>query len=223
LHFFEPAFGPEAVWSLLEGARGVVDRRHGFSTYLRMSTRPIDQSLADPVRTRLGLDEWRRQTLLGGYRLIEAREAQPDLPPDAPVVQIVASGAIVPEAVEAARFLQKEEVAANVIVVTSAQRLFAELHDRRLSSIRDRRPDALGHLATLLPAGERHAPIVSVLDGASHALSFLGGAYGVPVIPLGMDTFGQSGTVADLYGYAGIDAEHIIEAALLASEIAVRG
>jgi pyruvate dehydrogenase E1 component len=222
LHFFEPAFGPEVVWSLLEGARGVVDRRHGVSTYLRMSTRPIEQSLADPVRARLGLDEWRRQTLLGGYRLIEAREAAPDLPADAPIVQIVASGAIVPEAVEAARFLQKEEVAANVIVVTSAQRLFAELHDRRLASIRDRRPDALGHLATLLPAGERHAPIVSVLDGASHALTFLGGAYGVPVIPLGMDTFGQSGTVADLYAYAGIDAEHIIEAALLASEIAVR-
>jgi pyruvate dehydrogenase E1 component len=223
LHYYEPAFGPEVVWSILEGARGVVDRQHGFSTYLRMSTRPIDQTLADPVRARLGVEEWRRQTLAGGYRLIEAREAQPGLPPDAPVVQIVASGAIVTEAVEAARFLQKEEVAANVIVVTSAQKLFGELHDRRLASIRDRRPDSLGHLATLLPPSERRAPIVSVIDGASHALTFLGAAYGVPVIPLGMDTFGQSGTVSDLYAYAGIDAEHIIEAALLASEIAVGG
>ena len=61
-----------------------------------------------------------------------------------------------------------------------------------------------------------------MIDGASHALAFLGAAYGVPVIPLGVDTFGQSGTVADLYAYAGIDAEHIIEAALLATEIAAR-
>jgi pyruvate dehydrogenase E1 component len=222
LHFYEPAFGPEVVWSMLEAARGVLDRRHGFSTYLRLSTRPIDQSLAESVKARLGVEEWRRQTLLGGYRLIEASEANPELPPDAPIVQIVASGAIVTEAVEAARFLQKEEVAANVIVVTSAQRLFAELHDRRLSAIRDRTRDSLGHLATLLPPAERRAPIVSVLDGASHALTFMGAAYGVPVIPLGMDTFGQSGTVSDLYAYAGIDAEHIIEAALLASEIAQR-
>ena len=213
-----------ARWSgrMLEAARGVIDRRTGFSSYLRLTTRPIDQALADPVRNRLGEDEWRRQVLLGGYRLIEASEASPALPPDAPVVQIVASGAVVPEAVAAARFLQNEEVAANVIVVTSAKRLFAELHDRRLSAIRDRRPERLGHLATLIPAAERRAPIVSVIDGASHALTFLGAAWGAPVIPLGMDTFGQSGTVADLYAYAGIDAEHIIEAALLATELTVR-
>ncbi len=109
-----------------------------------------------------------------------------------------------------------------MIVVTSAKRLFAELHDRRLSAIRDRRPERLGHLATLIPAAERRAPIVSVIDGASHALTFLGAAWGAPVIPLGMDSFGQSGTVADLYAYAGIDAEHIIEAALLATELTVR-
>ena len=222
LQYFEPAFGPEVVWALLEAARGVVDRQHGFSTYLRLTTRPVDQKLADPVKARLGLGEWRRQTLLGGYRLIEASEANPALPPDAPVVQIVTSGTLVTEAVEAAKFLQKEEVAANVIVVTSARRLFAELHDRRLSAIRDRLPDRLGHLATLLPPGERRAPIVTVMDGASHALTFMGAAYGVPVIPLGADTFGQSGSVADVYRYAGIDAEHIIEAALLATEIASR-
>ena len=187
-----------------------------------MSTRPIDQSLANPARERLGLEEWQRQVLAGGYRLIEAREAAPDLPADAPIVQIVASGTVVPEAIEAARILHAEEIAANVVVVTSAQRLAAELHGKRINAIRDRLPDQLDHLATLFPAGERRAPLVTVMDAASHALSFLGGAYGVPVIPLGVDTFGQSGTVPDLYAYAGIDSEHIVEAALLATEIAAR-
>jgi pyruvate dehydrogenase E1 component len=165
------------------------------------------------------VDEWRRQVLAGGYRLIEAREEAPDLPADAPVVQIAVSGAIVPEAIAAARALHREEVAANVIVVTSARRLSDALHDARMGAIRDRLPGRLGHLETLFPEAERGAPIVTVMDGASHALSFLGGAYGVPVIPLGVDGFGQSGDVAALYAYAGIDAEHIVEAALLATEV----
>ena len=53
---------------------------------------------------------------------------------------------------------------------------------------------------------------MTVADGASHALSFIGGVFGAPVVPLGVDTFGQSGTIPDLYAYAGIDAEHIVEA-----------
>ena len=60
---------------------------------------------------------------------------------------------------------------------------------------------------------------MTVADAASHALSFVGGAFGAPVVPLGVDTFGQSGTIPDLYDYAGIDADHIVEAAILALEL----
>ena len=45
------------------------------------------------------------------------------------------------------------------------------------------------------------------------------GSFGAPVVPLGVDTFGQSGTIADLYAYAGIDADHIVEAAILALDL----
>lgn len=219
LRAYEPAFAQEAAWCLLEGIRGCLDRVHGFGTYLRLSTRPVDQSLAEPVRGRLGDEEWRRQVVAGGYRLLEPRELDPQLPVHAPAVTVVAMGAVVSEAVEAVRFLVKEEVAASLVVVTSAERLSAELHGRRLNAIRDRAPGRLDHLATLLPPARRRAPIVTVLDGASHALAFIGAAYGAPVVPLGVDLFGQSGTVADLYAHAGIDVEHIIEGALHALEI----
>jgi pyruvate dehydrogenase E1 component len=63
--------------------------------------------------------------------------------------------------------------------------------------------------------------MVTVLDGASHTLGFLGAAFGAPVVPLGMDRFGQSGTIGDLYRYAGIDVDHIVEAGLLALELGV--
>ena len=79
-------------------------------------------------------------------------------------------------------------------------------------------PADLGHLATLFPESHRRTPIVTVMDGASHTLAFLGGAFGAPVVPLGTDSFGQSGTVVDLYAAMGIDAQHIIEAALLAAD-----
>jgi pyruvate dehydrogenase E1 component len=56
-------------------------------------------------------------------------------------------------------------------------------------------------------------PVVSVLDGHSHALAFIGSALGVPHFPLGVDSFGQSGTRGDLYRHYAIDAEAIARAA----------
>ena len=224
LRGYEPVFGREVVWTLLEGIRGCLepDAADGFATYLRLATRPIDQSLAATVEARLGVDGWRTAVLAGGYRLLEASDALEPLPPRSPVVQVVAAGSIVPEAVAAVRMLHHEEIAANLIVVTSAERLAAEQHGGRLAAVRTGGRDAVGHLGILIPAGERRAPIVTVADAASHALSFIGGAFGAPVVPLGVDTFGQSGTIADLYGYAGIDAEHIVEAAILALDLEAR-
>ena len=219
LRSYEPVFAREVVWTLLEGLRGCLTPGDGFASYLRLTTRPIDQALAEAVEARLGLDGWRDAVLAGGYRLIDAADALEPLPAGSPVVQIVAAGSIVPEAVEAVRTLHREEIAANLIVVTSAERLAADQHRSRLAAARTGARDRLGHLGTLIPAGQRHAPIVTVADAASHALSFIGGAFGAPVVPLGVDTFGQSGTITDLYRAVGIDADHIVEAAILALDL----
>jgi pyruvate dehydrogenase E1 component len=157
--------------------------------------------------------------LAGGYRLIDATSDAPSLPADAPRVVVAAVGAVVPEAVAAVQELHAEEIAADLVVVTSAERLASESHAGRLRSVRSGGPDRLDHLDVLLPAPVRRAPIVTVLDGASHTLSFLGSVYGVPVVPLGMDRFGQSGDLAALHDLAGIDSRHIVEAALLALEL----
>ena len=55
--------------------------------------------------------------------------------------------------------------------------------------------------------------------GASQSLAFLGSAFGVPVVPLGVDEFGQSASRADLYHAVGIDADQIVNAAMLALEL----
>jgi pyruvate dehydrogenase E1 component len=69
------------------------------------------------------------------------------------------------------------------------------------------------HLDEIIPADQRAAPIVTVQDGASHALAWLGSVYGAPSIALGVDEFGQSGARDDLYRHYGIDPEHIASAA----------
>ena len=219
LDFYEPAFAREVEWMLLEALRQCCDREHGLSSYFRLSTKPIDQSLMDEAVTRLGEAEIHRQTLLGGYRIVDRRAAAPNLA-TRDTVQIAAGGIMVPEAIAAARRLHEEGVAANVINLTSARRLYRTLREARGQLLVDARRDSdLGHLATLIPADERHAPIVTVQDGASHGLAFLGGIYGSPTVPLGMDQWGQSGLRADLYEYAGIDADQIVNAALLALEL----
>jgi pyruvate dehydrogenase E1 component len=222
LRSYEPVFAREVAWCLLEGIRGCLDPTDGFASYLRLATRPIDQSLANPILERAGVSAWRESVLRGGYRLLEATSPAEPLPPDSPVVEIVASGSVVPEAVAAVRLLHHEEVAANLIVATSAERLAAGQHGGRLSAIRRFGPDETGHLATLIPPAERRAPIVTGAGAASHALSFVGSAFGAPVVPLGSDEFGQSGTIPDLFASAGIDAQHIVEAALLAIDLADR-
>ena len=60
----------------------------------------------------------------------------------------------------------------------------------------------------------RATPLVTVLDGHPHTLSFLATVNRVPHAALGVAQFGQSGAIEDLYRYNGIDTDSIIRAAL---------
>jgi pyruvate dehydrogenase E1 component len=191
---FEPAFAREVEWILLDGLARLADRRDGESLYLRLSTRPVDQSLAlSPT------PEHRAAVLRGGYRLIDAR-GEPGWDPDRNAVHIFATGVMVTEAAEAARQLRPRGILASVFVVTSADLLYRGL--------REARP----YLETLVGADEEDVPVVSVIDGHSHALAFIGSALGVTQLALGVDHFGQSGSRGDLYRHYGIDAAAIARA-----------
>jgi pyruvate dehydrogenase E1 component len=55
---------------------------------------------------------------------------------------------------------------------------------------------------------------VTVIDGHPTTLSWLGAVHGHRVQALGVEHFGQTGTIADLYAHYRIDQDAIIEAAL---------
>ena len=208
----EPAYAVALDWLLCDG----LDRLSapdGDSLYLRLSTRPLDQAPFTAARDRLGAERLRSDVLRGGYRLIEPPEGT-DLVP----VVLAASGAVMPEVVAAAALLAAEGVAATVVDLTSADRLYREWRTSLRDAARgDRRGDPGHlHLATLLFPPERTAPIVTVHDAASHALAWLGSVFGTPVVPVGVDGFGQSGTIEELYGIFDLLPEQIVNAALVA-------
>jgi pyruvate dehydrogenase E1 component len=98
---------------------------------------------------------------------------------------------------------------ADVVCLTSADLVFRALRARQ--GLDERASDRI--LDEIFPV-QRAAPIVSVLDGHPHTLSFLGAVRHVPIACLGVDDFGQSGDVDDLYEYFSIDADTIVGAAL---------
>jgi pyruvate dehydrogenase E1 component len=192
--YWDPAFAVETEWILLDALRGLAEGS-GEAAYLRLSTRPVDQTLAPAPSPA-----YRAGVLRGAYRLLDAR-GESGWDPDANAVSLFAAGVAVPEAVQAARELREHGVLASVFAVTSPDRLYRGL--------REPRP----YLEELVSAEEEGVPVVSVLDGHSHALAFIGAALGVPQTALGVDDFGQSGTRADLYRHYGIDAAAVARAA----------
>ena len=203
LLFYEPCFAQEVEWLMLEGLRQCCDRKNGNSTYLRLSTKVIEQAPFQQALARIGADELQRQVLAGGYRLSEANDTDNQYK-----VQLVTCGAMLPEVFEAAEFLRSEGVAANVLNLTAPGALYRLWQMARIKGQKH-----YGQLDLLFPPDERQAPIITVQDGASHALAWLGSVYGARVTALGVDDFGQSGNRADLYHHFGLDVPGIVEAA----------
>jgi pyruvate dehydrogenase E1 component len=196
---WEPAFGQDLEWTLLH-ALGQLGRVGGTSAYFRLSTRPIDQSLAalplDPVLR----EERRRGVIAGGYVLRRAALR--------PSLILVGVGVVVPEVLVAADALDAAGLPADVICLTSPDLVFRAFQARRGLDTAD---DAI--LDMLFPA-TRRAPVLTVHDAHPHTLSFLGGVHLTPVTCLGVTDFGQVGDVGDLYRHFGIDADTIVGAAM---------
>jgi pyruvate dehydrogenase E1 component len=211
---YEPAFACEVEWLLLEALRLIQDRAQGRAVYLRLSTRTVDQTLLGPARDRLGEAALRAQVLRGGYRLLD-HEGRPGYEPGANVVALAASGVTVPEAIEASRALAAEGIHANVLALTSPRLAYESWRRELAAGVQGGAPSDGSWLRGLVTDDEREGevPLVTVADGHSHGLAWLGSALGLPQVALGVDAFGQSGSRADLYRHYGIDAGSIAGAA----------
>jgi pyruvate dehydrogenase E1 component len=208
--FAEPAYARALDWLLCD-AIGRLHDPGGESVYVRLTTRPIDQAPFTHAVERVGEETLRRQVIAGGYCLRESVV-------EGPVVNLAASGAVMPEVLAAAHVLEEEGVRARVLDLTSIDRLFRAWRERvrHAVSTATRPSNAVGPLVELFPPGTETAPIVTVHDAAPHSLAWLGSIHGARVAPLGVENFGQSGELDEVYRCHQLDGDAIVNAALFA-------
>jgi len=208
---FEPAFVDElavilafALDYIQRDGGGELSERNwlrdetGGSVYLRLSTRPIEQIKREMTA------ELRQAIVDGAYWL---RKPGPNCQ-----VVVAYTGAVAPEAIQAVGLMAEDRRDVGLLAVTSADRLNAgwaaawRARERGLVQARS-------HIERLFAGLPRHCGIVSVLDGHPATLAWLGAVEGHRMRPLGVEHFGQTGSIAELYRHYGIDTHAIIAAA----------
>jgi len=208
---FEPAFVDELAAILAfacdyiqRGGEGETSERNwlrdetGGSVYLRLSTRPIEQI------KRAMTPELRQAIVDGAYWL---RRPGPNCQ-----VVVAYTGAVAPEAIQAVGLIAEDRRDVGLLAVTSADRLNAGWTAAQRARERGL-VHARSHIEKLLADIPAHCGIVSVLDGHPATLAWLGAVHGHAVRPLGVEHFGQTGSIPELYRHYGIDANAIVAAA----------
>ncbi len=197
---YEPAHVDELA-AILRFGLDHIQQPAGCSLYLRLSTRVVEQPVRDLAP---GLAQ---SIVEGGYWLRE--------PAPGAEIAIVCMGAITPDALAAWESVARDFAGAGLLVVTSADRLHRDWLDRRRGRRTATARAAAGDLSPverlLAPLG-RNARLVTVLDGHPLTLSWLGGVGPHRVVPLGVEGFGQSGDIPDLYRALRLDSAAIIDA-----------
>jgi pyruvate dehydrogenase E1 component len=174
----------------------------GGSLYLRLSTRPLEQ----PGRSMTA--ELERDILAGGYW---HRAPGPNCE-----LVIAYTGALAPEAIEAAGLIGEDRRDIGLLAVTSADRLHAGWSGAQRAREAGA-SHAQSHVERLLSDLPPYCVLVSAVDGYPATLSWLGSVHGHRARGLGVEHFGQTGTIADLFRHYGLDSQGIVRAAECAS------
>lgn len=209
---FEPAFADELAvimeWAfdyLQRDGDGDPDERTwlrdetGGSVYLRLTTNPLEQ----PGKRHD--DAFRQGTIDGAYWL---RPPGPNCS-----VVIAYQGAVAPEAIAAAGIIGEHRRDVAVLAVTSADRLNAGWTAAQRARARGNR-QARSHIERLLGDLPRDCLIVTAIDGHPATLAWLGAVGGHQTVPHGVEHFGQTGTIGDLYRHFGLDRQSLAQSVL---------
>jgi pyruvate dehydrogenase E1 component len=170
----------------------------GGSVYLRLSTRTVEQPQRD-MTPALEAD-----IVDGAYWM-----RRPG--PNAQVI-VAYTGAVAPEAIEAVGLMAEDRRDVGLLAVTSADRLNAGWTAAQRARERGL-VHARSHIERLLAEVPPHCGLVTVIDGHPATLAWLGSVMGQRTRSLGVEHFGETGTVQDLYRRHGIDAQSIVKAA----------
>jgi pyruvate dehydrogenase E1 component len=228
LRHYEPAFVDELALMMEESFR-LLQSPGGESVYLRLTTRTIRQ-VERPD------DGWKAGALAGGYWLREpapgaeaalvysgaiapealaAWEALKDDVPGLGLLAVTSPDLLHRGWTEKQRRRwapprNGEGVAA--LDCSQQSKIMSGGHDLAATHAKHG-GGGPSHVERLLAPLSPEAGLVTLLDAAPASLSWLGGVIGHKVSPLGIERFGQTGSLPDLYREYRLDVEAIVEAA----------
>lgn len=199
LSYFEPAYADELA-IIMRWGFAHMQAPDGGSVYLRLSTRVLDQP------SRALTPDLESAVLEGAYWRIEPQ-------PGADLV-VAYVGALAPEAEAAFAAMREDVPGAGLLAITSPDVL--QRGWTRALKARGEGRDEVAPVERLFAPLAPDARLVTLIDGPPAALAWLGGVRGHRVAPLGLERFGQSGDLPDLYRAYELDEEAILDAAATA-------
>ena len=215
ISMYEPCFAKELEWILLDSLNKIKLRQG--STYLRLSKKAIDQSTFILPEAPSEKDKLRSKVIDGAY-VLKNSSIQNGSEINDNLINIFCCGAIIPEVLEASKILEEWKVNVNVINVTGPGVLFQKYQNWVHSKFQNS-DDSPNPLLKLLDGINTKVPSITITDSHPHSLVWIGAALGSQTYSLGINDFGQSGEVEQLYEEYMLDTQTIVDACLDALNI----
>ena len=189
LTYYEPSYADELEF-LFFWALEYMQNKEGSSIYFRLSTKKLTQ----PSRQ---LSQKDKQDILNGcYWLNKPKIAQP--------IILICTGVMIGEVEKLKEEITKEEIDIGILIATSPDKLY-------LDWVNSKENNTASHIEKTLDSYSRNTALITIIDGHSSSLAWIGSVLGHRVYPMGLNKFGQSGDLDEIYKYTNIDFKSIID------------
>ena len=189
LIYYEPSYADELNFLFFWGLE-YIQKKEGSSVYLRLSTKKLMQ----PQRE---LSQKDKQNIINGcYWLQKPQTSQP--------IILICTGIMIGEVEKLQKKITQEEVDIGILIAISPDKLYSDWMISKSNS-------TSSHIEKILKLYNRNTTIITIIDAHSSSLAWIGSVLGHKVFPMGLNKFGQSGDLAEVYKYTNIDFKSIID------------
>ena len=190
LAYYEPSYADELEFLFFWGLE-YMQKKEGSSIYFRLSTKKLIQ----PERK---LSQKNKMDIVTGcYWLHKPKTSQP--------IILICTGVMIGEVEKLQDEITKEEIDLGILIATSPDRLY-------LDWLNSKDNNTTSHIEKTLQAyNNRSTALITIIDAHSSSLAWIGSVLGQRVYPMGLNKFGQSGDLDEIYKYTNIDFKSIID------------
>ena len=138
----------------------------------------------------------KRDLLNGAYWLIPPKiEKQ---------ITLVSTGVMIEEVNKLVEELKNDEFDIAVLIVVSPDKIYRDWEKSKCKG-------SMSYIESILKLINKNSSIITLIDGHSSSLAWLGSVCGHKVYPMGVKDFGKSGDLDEVYEYSNIDFKSIVD------------